>query len=144
MGRFYSTRAMSLAVAAASMLFMLGIAVVLVADERPRSRPPVQHGLASYYAAGFQGDRTASGVRFDQRALVAAHRSLPMGTIVRVTNVENGRAVTVKIVDRGPFGRNRRKGTVIDLSRAAARRLGMLRDGLVRVRIRVLKTAPLQ
>lgn len=88
-------------------------------------------GLASYYADRFHGRRTASGERYDRNALTAAHRRLPFGTQVVVTNLDNGRAVTVRINDRGPFV----PGRVIDMSYAAARRLGMLRAGVVKVRI---------
>nr|MDJ0983204.1 septal ring lytic transglycosylase RlpA family protein [Kiloniellales bacterium] len=75
-----------------------------------------QVGEASWYGPGFQGRKTASGVRFNMNALTAAHRSLPFGTQVRVTNVENGRTVVVTINDRGPFA----GGRIIDLSKAAA------------------------
>jgi rare lipoprotein A len=99
----------------------------------------VQVGLASYYGAAFRGQETASGEIFDPHDLVAAHRTLPLGTIVRVTNLENGRTVKVRIIDRGPYGRNRRRGCIIDVSTAAARRLRFVHDGLTRVRVRVLK-----
>jgi peptidoglycan lytic transglycosylase len=99
----------------------------------------VQTGLATYLAPSFQGNEAASGERFDHRKLVAAHRTLPFGSKVRVTNLENGRSVIVRIMDRGPYGKNFRQGAIIDLSRAAARRLHMLRDGEVRVKVRVLK-----
>ena len=101
--------------------------------------PQVQHGLASYYGPGFHGRETASGQIFDQTAMVAAHRTLPLGTIVRVTNLKNGRAVTLRVVDRGPYGRNYRRGTIIDVSKGAAQRLQFVRDGLVRVRVEILK-----
>ena len=82
-------------------------------------------GSASYYAAKFNGRRTASGESFDNRAMTAAHRTLPFGSLVRVTNPANGRSVTVRINDRGPFTR----GRLIDLSRAAAEELGMVARG---------------
>ena len=78
-------------------------------------------GRASWYGPGFHGKRTANGERFNQNALTAAHRSLPFGTKVKVTNVRNGRSVIVRINDRGPF----HGGRIIDLSRAAARILGI-------------------
>jgi rare lipoprotein A len=90
-----------------------------------------QVGVASWYGPGFQGRTTASGERFDQNDLTAAHRKLPMGSEVRVTNLENGRTITVEINDRGPYV----EGRVIDLSKAAARRLGMVDDGVAKVRI---------
>jgi rare lipoprotein A len=98
-----------------------------------------QEGYATYLARSFHGRTSASGETFDERRLVAAHRTLPFGSVVRVTNVANGRSVTVRIIDRGPYGKNYREGTVIDLSRAAARRLRMLRDGQVRARVEVLR-----
>ena len=109
------------------------------AGGHPPRRPRVEHGLASYYGPGFNGDLTASGEVFDQRKLVAASRTLPLGTLVRVTNLENGRSVRLRIVDRGPYGRNRRRGCIIDVSKGAARRLGFLTDGIVRVVVRVVK-----
>ena len=102
--------------------------------------PRVQVGLASWYGPGFHGEETASGEIFDQRKMVAAHRTLPLGSVIRVTNLENGRRVTLRVIDRGPYGRNFRKGTILDVSRGAARRLRMVRDGLVKVRIEVMKT----
>ena len=98
-----------------------------------------QLGLASWYGPGFHGQKTASGEIFDQREMVAAHRTLPLGSVVRVTNLENGLRVVVRVIDRGPYGRNHRKGTIIDVSRGAARRLGFITDGLVRVRVDVLQ-----
>jgi rare lipoprotein A len=100
-----------------------------------------QDGYATYVARWFHGRTAANGDRFDERQLVAAHRTLPFGTVVRVTNVNNGRSVTVRIVDRGPYGKNYREGTIIDVSRAAARRLRMIEDGQVPARVEVLKLA---
>ena len=91
-------------------------------------------GKASYYGQAHHGKRTASGERFDQHALTAAHRSLPFGTRVRVTNLDNGRQVVVRINDRGPY----RRGRIIDLSRAAAAQLGMIEDGIAPVRLETL------
>ena len=95
----------------------------------------VEEGIASYYALRFHGRRTASGERYDKDAHTAAHRTHPFGTLVRVTNQENGRTVDVRINDRGPFVR----GRIIDLSDAAARDLGMVEEGVVRVRVEVLR-----
>ena len=100
---------------------------------------PAQVGLASWYGPGFHGEETASGEIFDQREMVAAHRSLPLGSVIRVTNLENGRHVTLRVIDRGPYGRNFRKGTIVDVSRGAARRLGFVKDGLVKVRLEVMR-----
>ena len=88
-----------------------------------------QVGTASWYGPGFHGKKTASGKRFNQNALTAAHRSLPLGTRAKVTNLPNGKAVMVTINDRGPYY----GGRVIDLSRAAAHRLAM--DGTARVSV---------
>lgn len=122
----------------AAALFALTLLSVQPAE--PSKTPPqIQLGLASYYGPGFHGRETASGEIFDQRRMVAAHRTLPLGTVVRVTNLANGRAVVLRVIDRGPYGRNFRKGTIIDVSKGAARRLGFIRDGLVPVRVEVLK-----
>ena len=101
--------------------------------------PAAQQGYATYLARSFHGRTSASGERFDQRKMVAAHRTLPFGSVVRVTNVRNGRTVTVRIIDRGPYGKNYREGTIIDVSRAAARRLRMIEDGQVPARVEILK-----
>lgn len=91
-------------------------------------------GIASYYGDEFQGRTTSNGERFDQRAMTAAHRTLAFGTRVRVTNLDNGKEVVVRINDRGPFV----EGRIIDLSFAAAERLGMVKAGLARVRVKVV------
>lgn len=93
-----------------------------------------QVGVASYYGAELHGHRTASGARFNRHAMTAAHRTLPFGTQLRVTNLSNGKSVVVRINDRGPFVR----GRIIDVSRAAAERLDMLRSGVAPVRIEAL------
>jgi rare lipoprotein A len=94
----------------------------------------VTDGTASYYGDRFDGRRTASGVRFDKNALTAAHRTLEFGTRVSVTNKANGRSVEVVINDRGPFVR----GRTIDLSKAAAREIGMLGRGVAPVRLEIV------
>ena len=99
---------------------------------------PPQLGFASYYARSFDGKRTASGVRFDSDAMHAAHPVLPFGTVLQVTNRENGRAVQVTIVDRGPVKRLRARGVVIDVSYAAARALDFVRQGKAPVRLEVV------
>ena len=91
-------------------------------------------GMASWYGSDFHGRRSASGEIYNQNTLTAAHRSLPFGTRVRVTNVHNNRSVVVRINDRGPFI----GGRVIDLSTAAARNLGMMGSGVAPVRIQVV------
>ncbi|MCP5195938.1 MAG: septal ring lytic transglycosylase RlpA family protein [Gammaproteobacteria bacterium] len=89
-------------------------------------------GKASWYGPRFRGKRTASGERFNPKKFTAAHRRLPLGTRVKVTNLENGKTVKVQINDRGPY----HGGRIIDLSRAAAQQLSM--DGVARVRLEVL------
>ncbi|HEX2341685.1 MAG TPA: septal ring lytic transglycosylase RlpA family protein [Vicinamibacterales bacterium] len=91
-------------------------------------------GRASYYGPGFHGRRTASGEIFDMYELVAAHRTLPLGTVARVTNLANGRSVTLRINDRGPYI----KGRILDVSKGAAKALAFVRDGTTRVRIDIL------
>ncbi|MGE5539459.1 MAG: septal ring lytic transglycosylase RlpA family protein [Gemmatimonas sp.] len=116
-----------------AMLFLSACAV-------PHAPPPQQsrdqstfrqEGIASWYGSRHHGLTTASGERFDMNAPTAAHKSLPFGTVVRVTNLDNGRTTKVKINDRGPYVRNR----IIDLSSQAARALGMRERGIARVRI---------
>lgn len=110
---------------------------------RPTSGPSVswnressaEVGYASYYAHRFDGRRTAYGERYNEGDLTAAHPSLPPGTMVRVTNLENDRKVVLRINDRGPWRRDR----VIDVSYAAARALGFVRDGVARVRVEVVE-----
>ena len=102
----------------------------------------VQRGKATFYGPGFHGRRTASGERFDQNSMVAAHPSLPFGTVVRVTNIRNGVSAEVRIVDRGPARGPQRRGVVIDLSKGAARELGFLKHGRVPVRLDVLRSEP--
>jgi rare lipoprotein A len=108
------------------------------APPRPRveegGRRPSFEGKASFYGKPQHGGPTASGERFDMYALTAAHRTLPMNSHVRCVNLKNGRSVTVRINDRGPFGR----GRVIDLSWAAARQLDMIDAGVVPVRCEVV------
>jgi rare lipoprotein A len=112
------------------MMWMLGCSTA-----PPVKRPPADEavGLASYYGKKFHGRKTASGERFNMYALTAAHKRLPFGTRVRVTHLKNGRSVAVRINDRGPFVR----GRMIDLSYGAAKKLGMVTQGVARVRIRV-------
>jgi rare lipoprotein A len=98
-----------------------------------------REGLASYYGPGFDGKVTASGTRFDMKSMVAAHPSYPFGTVVRVTNMTNGRAVELRVVDRGPARGPQADGVIIDVSYGAASALNFLRAGRTRVRIDVLR-----
>ena len=97
-------------------------------------------GSATFYADKFEGRRTASGIPFRQNQLVAAHRAYPFGTLLRVTNLDNGRTVNVRVVDRGPFGAPKKASRpVIDLSRRAAETLGFINAGRARVQVEVLQ-----
>lgn len=100
--------------------------------DTPRSH--YQSGMASYYADKFNGRRTANGERFDNTAMTAAHPSLPFGTLIEVTNMRNGKKVVVRVNDRGPYTHAR----VLDLSRNAARQLGMHNTGTAKVKVAVL------
>jgi rare lipoprotein A len=113
----------------------LGLASVQL-TAHPAARE--QRGWASWYGPGFAGRPTASGERFSPQALTAAHRSWPLGTRAQVTNLETGHQVEVTINDRGPFAEPERR--VIDLSRAAATQLGMVRRGVAPVRVTVIDT----
>ena len=110
------------------------LALMAGCSSRPETRPEGvfdQVGLCSYYALKFHGHKTASGERYNREAMTAAHRHLPFGSVVKVINLENGKWVEVRVNDRGPFV----KGRIIDVSYAAAKKLKMIREGVVRVRI---------
>lgn len=120
---------------AVKLIILTGVLVMLAACG---SHPPMKRetsyqatGKASYYANKFHGRKTASGEIYYKEKLTAAHRSLPFGTRLRVTNLSNGREVVVRVNDRGPYI----KGRIIDVSYAAARKLGMTGQGVVRVRV---------
>ena len=136
--------------ATAALLSSLAVAAACASrTPRPVSRPVPpeeaasawsEEGLASWYGGGdgFDGKPTASGEIFDTSQLTAAHRDLPLGTVVDVTNVETGASVRVRINDRGPFVR----GRIIDLSRSAAQRVGVIGPGVAKVRLTIAETAP--
>jgi len=114
------------------------IVALLLPACRPRLRPiidGVQTGIASWYGAEFHGRRTSNGEVYNMHDLTAAHRTLLFGTVVEITNLQNGRSVTVRINDRGPFVGNR----IIDLSYAAARMLDMVGPGVIPVRLEVVQ-----
>jgi rare lipoprotein A len=102
---------------------------------RPARPAYDRRGTASWYGPTLHGGTTASGEPFDMDALTAAHRTLPFGTRVRVTNLENGRAVVLTVNDRGPFA----DGRLIDVSRRAARELGFLENDLTKVRVEAVR-----
>lgn len=131
------------------LLLGLGLAASLAACAAPRpapapppppAPPPVaaapaptfaQQGVASWYGKSHHGRRTANGETYDMNAMTAAHRTLPFGTVVRVTRLDDGRNLTVRINDRGPYAR----GRIIDLSAEAAERIGMTEQGVARVKV---------
>jgi len=121
---------------AALVVLLAGCATSTPRAQRTSAPGASSVGIASYYAAKYHGRTTASGETFDNGKLTAAHRTLPFGTTVRVTNLTNGRSVTVRVNDRGPFV----AGRIIDLSRAAAKRLDMIDAGLARVKVETLGT----
>jgi rare lipoprotein A len=94
----------------------------------------IQYGNASWYGRKFHGKKTASGERFNKQSFTGAHKQLPFGTIIRVTNLRNGRDVYVRINDRGPFV----SGRIVDISRAAAEAIGFRKRGVAKVRVEVV------
>ena len=121
-------------------LFILITVFIISSCTFPARRPPyaagyIERGIASWYGEDFHGRPTSSGEIYDMFRLTAAHKLMPLGTKARITNLENGQSVVVKINDRGPFI----DGRIIDLSYGAAERLGMVETGLSRVEVEVLK-----
>ena len=103
----------------------------------PDSKPLlVETGIASWYGAPYHNRRGSNGEIYDMNAMTAAHRTLPLGSIVRVTNLESGKSAVVRITDRGPFI----EGRIIDLSQAAAKQIGLVKKGTGKIRVEVLKT----
>lgn len=119
----------------AFMVTIAALAAAPIADAHPARE--AMTGLASWYGEPHHGRRTANGEIFDQEALTAAHPSLPFGTILRVTNLQNGRHVDVRINDRGPVI----PGRIVDLSRAAARSVRAIGRGVFRVRLEIVPRA---
>lgn len=124
---------------AAFLAVLSGCSITPRSGPEPATRDKLesyqQTGKASFYANKFQNRKTANGERYKANELTAAHRTLPFGTRVKVTNVHNGKSVVVRINDRGPFVR----GRIIDLSRAAFANIGDLSSGLLTVRIEVVR-----
>lgn len=129
----------------ACFLFLLFFSFMLAlyaqessATKTQKGKAKIQYGVASFYANKFQGRKTANGEIFNHQKLTAAHNSLPLGTYVRVTNLRNKKTVVVKINDR-LHHRNKR---LIDLTKAAAQKLGFIKWGLTRVKLEVLGKKP--
>ena len=97
-------------------------------------------GVASFYSSEFAGRRTASGHPFDPLGMTAAHKTLPLGTEIRITNLRNGRSVTATVNDRGPYV----QGRIVDVSLALARQLDFVRSGMAQVKVEVLSWGPIQ
>ena len=116
-------------------LLFVSLALLGACSTQRSSSTAVSSGQASWYGAQHHGKTTASGEPFNQHALTAAHRSLAFGTRVKVTNTLNNQSVTVRINDRGPYS----KGRIIDLSRAAAKKINMINTGVAPVRLQVLR-----
>jgi len=125
---------------------VLAVAFACAHPETRREPPPtvereaspharLQSGIASFYGGEFEGRRTASGAIYRGRRMTCAHRTLPFGTVLRVTDVETRRSVVVEVNDRGPYA----KGRIVDLSMAAARKLGIIDRGLARVTVEVVQ-----
>lgn len=115
---------------------LFAVIALLSACSTQRTEPGTGvSGQASWYGANHHGKKTASGERFNQSALTAAHRTLPFGARVKVTNTLNNKSVVVRINDRGPYG----KGRIIDLSRAAAKKINMINHGVAPVHLHVLR-----
>jgi rare lipoprotein A len=122
--------------------FLITLVIALLISAGGCSHFPVgeggrKTGTASWYGRDFHGRATSSGIRYNMYGMTAAHRTLPLGTRVRVTNLDNGRQVVVTIIDRGPAD----PGRIIDLSYGAARQLGMAKEGLAKVRVEVLQNS---
>ena len=134
--RILCSLALLMALTASAASASTGVSARGVASACPEGeRTPIytQTGFASWYAPWSLSPRTASGEPASRYAFTAAHRSLPLGTVVRVINLENCRAITVVVNDRGPYARHRHR--ILDISRPAARALGIERQGIIRVRL---------
>lgn len=125
----------------ASKVLALAMVTLLLQTKAPLGQTSIasktgigtpETGIAIFYSDAMQGKAVASGEKYDKDALTAAHRTLPLGTMVKVTNLKNNKSVVVKVNDRGPHGSNKR---IIDLSRRAAQELDMIQDGKAQVRL---------
>ena len=116
-----------------SIVFVLLLAIMASACHRKSFEGSgSETGMASFYAESYNGKKTANGEIYNSSELTAAHKKLPFGTKVKVTNLSNGKTVKVRVNDRGPFV----TGRIIDLTRKAAKKLDMINDGVVKVNIR--------
>jgi len=117
------------------ILYLLSVAVVIGAVVLLQvAGPYYEVGIASWYGPGFQGNRTSNGEVYDMYGISAAHKTLPFDTVVKVVDLDTGKSVVVRINDRGPFV----EGRIIDLSKGAAEKLGIVDKGIARVGLRIL------
>ena len=126
-----------LSMATATVLLFAG-ACASGRHRQPPGPGSIERGVASWYGPRFHGRQTANGERYDMHRLTAAHKKLAFGTVVEVTNLDNGRRVEVRINDRGPFVKRR----ILDLSQAAADAIGMLGTGTAQIEMRILRAPP--
>ena len=112
-----------------SMFLLFGFTVVMTAQDD-------QYGQASYYSDAYHGKKTASGAKYDKNKMTCAHNDYAYGTMLKVTHLENKKSVVVKVIDRGPYI----KGRIVDLSRAAAAKIGLIQDGIAQVKVELVKT----
>ncbi len=112
-----------------SMFLLFGFTVAMTAQDE-------QYGQASYYSDAYHGKKTASGAKYDKNKMTCAHNDYAYGTMLKVTHLENKKSVVVKVIDRGPYI----KGRIVDLSRAAAAKIGLIQDGIAQVKIELVKT----
>jgi rare lipoprotein A len=133
--QYYLLISAALGVLPVIVLLLHGCSSITRHEPHPDSVGYKQTGMASYYAKKFHHKKTASGERFDNYAMTAAHKTLPFGSRVVVENLTNGKSVTVRINDRGPF----EKGRIIDLSSAAFSRIADLKKGVIKVQILVVQ-----
>lgn len=133
--RYYIRVRTALAILLVFALFLHGCARLTRQEPHPEFIGHKETGMASFYAMKFHNRKTASGEPLNNDSMTAAHKTLPFGTEVLVKNLNNGKSVTVRINDRGPFV----KGRIIDLTRAAFSQIDNLNNGVVKVEIRVVK-----
>ena len=112
-----------------SMFLLFGFTVAMTAQDE-------QYGQASYYSDAYHGKKTASGAKYDKNKMTCAHNDYAYGTMLKVTHLENKKSVVVKVIDRGPYI----KGRIVDLSRAAAQKIGLVQDGIAQVKVELVKS----
>lgn len=132
--RFFDSTSNNLIVKNIPAFLPFCLLLILISGTHVFSQSESLSGSASYYGNEFQGKKTASGEKYDKRKYTAAHRTYPFGTMLKVTNLKNGKAVVVKVNDRGPYSNQR----IVDLSYVAAKDLGMIPSGIIQVKLEVV------